>query len=79
MMSNYVFCAFNRNPDLEARIQRLKVQQADRDYKRMTQNVSGRQAYTEEPLANQSKYNLNEFYSEKGLGQCFSTWVPPDI
>ena len=46
-----------RNPDLEARIQRLKVQQAERDYKRMTQNVSGRPAYTEEPLANQSKKN----------------------
>ena len=44
-----------RNPDLEARIQKLKVQQAERDYKRMTQNVSGRAAYTEEPISNQSK------------------------
>jgi hypothetical protein len=44
-----------RNPELEARIQKLKVQQAERDYKRMTQNVSGRAAYTEEPISNQSK------------------------
>jgi hypothetical protein len=44
-----------RNPELEARVQKLRAQQAERDYKRMTLNISGRQHYTEEPLSHQSK------------------------
>lgn len=32
-----------RNPELEARIQKLKAQQAEREYKRMTENVDGQQ------------------------------------
>ena len=44
-----------RNPELEARIQRLKAEQAERDYKKMTYNIAGKQSYTEEPLSNQSK------------------------
>ena len=50
-----VYNAAARNPELEARIQRLKIQKAERDYKKMTQNVSGRAQYTEEPLSRQSK------------------------
>ena len=30
-----------RNPELEARIQKLKAEQAEREYKRMTENVDG--------------------------------------
>ena len=44
-----------RNPELESRIQRLKAEQAQREYKRMTVNVTGRQPYNEEPLSHQSK------------------------
>ena len=47
-----------RNPELEARIQRLKAEQAERDYKKMTYNIAGKQSYTEEPLSNQSKRRL---------------------
>ena len=44
-----------RNPELEARVQKLKAEQAEREYKKMTYNISSKQRYTEEPLANQSK------------------------
>jgi len=37
-----------RNPELEARIQRLKAEQAEREYKRMTSNVDGRQGLSKE-------------------------------
>ena len=50
-----------RNPELEARIQKLKAEQAERDYKRMTENVDGRQglardsAAVDQPISKQSK------------------------
>lgn len=44
-----------RNPELEKRIQRLRLEQAERDYKRITQNISGKQPYTEEPLSHQMR------------------------
>lgn len=45
-----------RNPELEARIQRLKVQQMEREYRSMTKNVdSVRVNYPEDSIAYQSK------------------------
>ena len=55
--SEYTFSLFQvlpepkfppRNPELEARIQRLKAEQAEREYKRMTSNVDGRQGLSKE-------------------------------
>jgi len=53
-----------RNPELEARIQRLKAEQANREYKRMTENVDGRQGLAkqalDEPIGKQIK-ELNNY------------------
>jgi hypothetical protein len=55
-----------RNQELEARIQRLKAEQADREYKAMTRNVDTvRRHEPEESIAYQSKYN--------SLGACTIT------
>lgn len=40
-----------RNPELEARIQKLKAEQAERDYKKMTQNVDGQQGLARDSAA----------------------------
>ena len=51
-----------RNPELEARIQRLRAEQAEREYRRMTENVDGRQGLSkqmfDEPIGKQSKVFL---------------------
>jgi len=53
-----------RNPELEARIQRLKAEQANREYRRMTENVDGRQGISkqsaDEPIGKQIK-ELNNY------------------
>jgi len=53
-----------RNPELEARIQRLRNEQANREYRRMTQNVDGRQGLSkqedDEPIGKQIK-ELNNY------------------
>lgn len=53
-----------RNPELEARIQKLKAQQADREYKKMTQNIDGRQGLghedQDEPIGKQIQ-ELNNY------------------
>ena len=53
-----------RNPELEARIQKLKAEQAEREYKKMTENVDGQQglardsaaAGLDQPIGKQSTY-----------------------
>lgn len=58
-----------RNQELEARIQRLKARQADREYRDMTKNVDAvRFREPEETIAFQSKYNC--------LGACTITLGP---
>jgi len=53
-----------RNPELEARIQKLKLQQAEREYKRMTENVDGRQGLArdsvDQPIGKQMR-ELNNY------------------
>jgi len=40
-----------RNPELEARIQKLKAEQAEKEYKRMTENVDGKQGLARDSAA----------------------------
>lgn len=53
-----------RNPELEARIQRLRDEQANREYRRMTENIDGRQGLSkqadDEPIGKQIK-ELNAY------------------
>lgn len=45
-----------RNPELEARCQKLKADQADREYRRMIMNVdSSRKPFTDDSIGSQSK------------------------
>ena len=50
-----------RNPELEARIVRLRKEQEQRQYNKMIQNVSRTPEGKEESFAAESKSNLNPF------------------
>lgn len=49
-----------RNPELEERIQRLKAEAAEKEYKRMTKNVSNPETYYKENLGNELKMMNNQ-------------------
>ena len=48
-----------RNKELEARVERLRKEQEQRQYNKMVHNVSRKPEMKEETFASESKYNIN--------------------